>query len=306
MLKAISFVSLLIILNSCNNDEPGDVILSAEEINVTGTKYAESKNNFDQTYSTFIDSLNAIQAISIVAEVDHAANARNVGRVLNPTKVVLFGNPVLGTPLMQKNQITGLDLPQKVLFFQNSDNNVYAVFNSVPYLESRFELQGVTTLSAISNALENLTEAATSSEIKRATNLTVSSGEGVITVASSNDFETTYSNLENSISSNENLKVLAQLDHQANANSVGLDLRPTKVIIFGNPNLGSPLMQEKQSIGLDLPQKMLVWEAEDGKVNISYNDPKFFAKKHRIEEHDEVLESITTALSNLANSAAGL
>ncbi len=306
MIKIISFFSLLFILNSCNNDDPGDVILSSEEINVTGTKYAESKNNFANTYSTFIDSLNANDAITIVAEVDHAANARSTGRVLDPTKIVFFGNPVLGTPLMQMNQLVGLDLPQKVLFFQNSNNTVYAIYNSVPYLESRYNLQGVSTLSKISSALENLTKAATSSEIQRATNLSAEFKEGVITKESSQDFETTYNALQNAIVSNENLSIVAQLDHQANAASVGLELRPTKIIVFGNPNLGSPLMQNKQTIGLDLPQKMLVWQSEDGKVNISYNDPVFLVSKHQIEGNEDVITQISTALDNLAKTASGL
>ena len=306
MIKIISFFSFLLVLNSCNNDDPGDVDLSSEEINVTGTKYSESKNNFANTYSVFIDSLNSKEAITIVAEVDHAANARSVGRVLNPTKIVFFGNPTLGTPLMQKIQLAGLDLPQKVLFFQNSANTVYALYNSVPYLESRHGLQGVTTLPQISTALENLTKAATSSEIKRATDLTADFEEGIVTVESTQDFESTYNSLQNAIYSNENLSIVAQLDHQANAASVGLELRPTKIIIFGNPNLGSPLMQSMQTIGLDLPQKMLVWEAEDGAVNISYNDPLYLATRHQIEGNEDVLTQISVALSNLANNAAGL
>ncbi|TVZ27219.1 uncharacterized protein (DUF302 family) [Gillisia sp. Hel_I_86] len=305
MIKIISFFSFLLILNSCNNDDPGDVVLSSEELNISGTKYAESKNNFDNTYAIFKDSLTANEAISIVAEVDHAANARTVGRVLNPTKIVFFGNPVLGTPLMQKNQLAGLDLPQKVVFFQNSSNTVYALYNSVPYLESRYNLQGVATLPQISTALENLTQAATSSEINRAIELAVEIGEGVITLESAQDFETTYSSLKSSISTNENLSIVAELDHQANAASVDLELRPTKIIIFGNPNLGSPLMQNKQTTGLDLPQKMLVWEAANGTVNISYNDPLYLATRHKIEGNADVLDQISTALDNLAKTAAG-
>ncbi len=306
MIKIISFLSFLLILNSCNNDEPGDIILSSDEINITGTKYSESKNNFDNTYSVFIDSLNSNDAITILAEVDHAANARSVGRVLSPTKIVFFGNPVLGTPLMQKNQLAGLDLPQKVLFFQNSLNTVYALYNSVPYLESRYGLQGVATLPQISTALENLIKAATSSEIKRAIDLTSEFEEGVITVESTQDFESTYNNLQNAIASNQNLTIVAELDHQENAASAGLVLRSTKLIIFGNPELGSPLMQNKQVIGLDLPQKILVWEDENAVVKISYNDPFYLQQRYNLEGNLEELEQISDALNNLATTAAGL
>jgi uncharacterized protein (DUF302 family) len=101
----------------------------------------------------------------------------------------------------------------------------------------------------------------------------VNENEGVVTVTSSQDFEATYQSLKATISANENLSLLAELDHRENAESRGLELRPTKVLIFGNPNLGTPLMQESQTIGLDLPQKILVWQNAEGAVHLSYNDP---------------------------------
>lgn len=97
---------------------------------------------------------------------------------------------------------------------------------------------------------------------------------------------------------------MAELDHQANAQSRGLELRSTKIIIFGNPNLGTPLMQESQSIGLDLPQKILVWEDADGKVHLSYNDPEFLKIRHGINESDEEIQQISNALQNISEAAA--
>ncbi len=306
MSKYIVLMIFFSIFGSCNNDNPGDVIISSEEINVNGTKYSESKNGFEMTYASLIEALNANEAITIIAEVDHAANARSVGRILNPTKIVFFGNPALGTPLMQKNQLAGLDLPQKILVFQNSANTVYAFYNSIPYLESRYGLQDVSTLSTSSMALENLVTNATSSSIKRATELAVPEGEGIITVVSNQNFQDTYSTLKSAIFSNENLNIVTELDHQANAASVDLELRPTKLIIFGNPNLGSPLMQDLQVIALDLPQKTLVWEDENGIVKISYNDPFYLQQRYNLQGNQEVLDQISEALSGLAKVAAGL
>ena len=72
-----------------------------------------------------------------------------------------------------------------------------------------------------------------------------------------------------------------------------------------NPNLGTPLMQDEQSIGLDLPQKMLVWEDENGNVFISYNDPEFIAERHGVEGNSEVIKKIASALDMLSSKAAG-
>ncbi len=301
----VFLLSFFWIFLACANDEPGDVILPAEVLDIPGTLYSPSINNFSDTYADFIAELNANEAISIIAEVDHTANSISVGRVLNPTRIVFFGNPVLGTPLMQENQLVGLDLPQKVLFFENQDEVVYAVYNSVKYLESRYDLQEVSTLGQISNALSNLVRAATDAEIKSAADINADPGEGIITKISTEDFETTYSNLRNAILANENLQLVAELDHRENAASVDLELRSTRVIIFGNPNLGTPLMQSSQSTGLDLPQKMLVWEDEDGTVNISYNNPEYLQERHSITGNETVLSQIAEALNALSETAAG-
>ena len=115
------------------------------------------------------------------------------------------------------------------------------------------------------------------------------SNTGIITKISQQNFEDTYNKLENIISNNPNLKVLFQLDHQANAQSVDLTLSPTRIIFFGNPKLGSPLMASGDYTGLDLPQKILVTEKE-GVVNVCYNDPMYLKERHNITGQDAILE----------------
>ncbi|SHI79546.1 DUF302 domain-containing protein [Aquimarina spongiae] len=130
--------------------------------------------------------------------------------------------------------------------------------------------------------------------------------QGVITKKSNKSFEETYASLKDIITNNPNLKIIAELDHQKNAASVDLELRPTRIILFGNPRLGTPLMQTSQTTGLDLPQKILVWQDEEGMVNVSYNDPKYLQNRHGITGKDEVLAKVTGALDKITNMAAGL
>lgn len=301
----ISLLSFLWIFLACGDDTPGDVILPGETLEVPGTLYSPSTKSLKDTYTDFIAGLNANEAIRIIAEVDHSANSISVGRVLNPTRVVFFGNPALGTPLMQENQLVGLDLPQKVLFFENEQGVVYALYNGVQYLESRYGLGQAGTFDQLSNALSTLVKGATNAEVKSASNLQAEPQAGIITKISKQDFERTYSELRDAIAANENLQLVAELDHRGNAASVDLELRPTKVIIFGNPSLGTPLMQSSQSTGLDLPQKMLVWEDAEGGVNISYNDPGYIQGRHSISGNEAVVSQITEALNALAETAAG-
>lgn len=110
------------------------------------------------------------------------------------------------------------------------------------------------------------------------------------------------------IESDENpLSLLYQLDHRENAatvETVDLDLPPTVVIMFGNPAAGTPLMQGSRTVGVDLPQKMLVWD-DDGEVKITYNDPEHLAERHGIEGQQERLGKIRGALDNLAAGNMG-
>ena len=127
---------------------------------------------------------------------------------------------------------------------------------------------------------------------------------GIVTVPSNNSVDQTYQNLKTAIKEKEALSIIAELDHRQNAASVDMELRPTRILMFGNPTLGTPLMQASQSTGLDLPQKMLVYENADGQVFIGYNDPAYLKERHDIEGQDENLKKISKALKNLAEKAA--
>ena len=133
--------------------------------------------------------------ISIVAEVDHQANAASVDLDLNPTRVIFFGNPNLGTPLMQKNQLAGLDLPQKILIYENDEGEVYAGFNNTTYLSTRHDLEGTETLPMIQGALTNLSTGASQDSIVAAENSTAELEEGIITKTVNGSCDEAYSRL---------------------------------------------------------------------------------------------------------------
>ncbi len=107
-----------------------------------------------------------------------------------------------------------------------------------------------------------------------------------------------------SILEEKGLTLFTTVDHTQNAEGAGLSLRPTRVVIFGNPQLGTPLMQCAQSIAIDLPQKMLIWEDEQGQVQIAYNDPRYLGGRHRLGDcGNQVIQQIAGALNNLSNGA---
>jgi uncharacterized protein (DUF302 family) len=104
-------------------------------------------------------------------------------------------------------------------------------------------------------------------------------GDGLVTLPSVHDFATTLRRLTQALEA-KGLTIFAAVDHAAGAASVGMTLRPTTVVMFGNPAGGTPLMQAAQTAGIDLPLKALVWQGEDGGVRLSYNDPAWIMQRN--------------------------
>ena len=125
---------------------------------------------------------------------------------------------------------------------------------------------------------------------------------GIISIKSSHDVKTTVDRLDN-ILREKGMTVFIRINHAEGAQKVGKKLRPTELVIFGNPKVGTPLMQCDQSVGIDLPQKALIWQDESGQVWLSYNDPKYLASRHSIKECGEIIKKIEKALGNFARMA---
>ena len=99
------------------------------------------------------------------------------------------------------------------------------------------------------------------------------------------------------------LTIFARVDHVAGAKKVGMELKPTQLLIFGNPKLGTPLMQAKREIGVDLPLKALAWEDDAGKVWLGYTTPEALKARHGVSGRDEIFKKMTGALDKLTNAA---
>jgi uncharacterized protein (DUF302 family) len=105
--------------------------------------------------------------------------------------------------------------------------------------------------------------------------------EGLITIPSENEPKLTMDRLDAEVIA-RGLTVFARVDHAAGAAKVGMTLRPTELLIFGNAKGGTPLMQSNQTAGIDLPLKALVWQDVSGQTWLSYNDPGWLAKRHEL------------------------
>jgi uncharacterized protein (DUF302 family) len=96
----------------------------------------------------------------------------------------------------------------------------------------------------------------------------------------------------------------ARIDHAAAAKAVGLELKPTEVLLFGNPRLGTQLMQSNRHVAIDLPMRVLVWEDDAGEVWIGYTPPAMLKARYKLDGRDEILKTLSGALEGFTNAAA--
>jgi len=128
-----------------------------------------------------------------------------------------------------------------------------------------------------------------------------SAADGLVTLKSPYNVHDTMNRLEE-IVKQRNLKVFARIDHAAGAAKVGKSLRPTELLIFGNPKGGTPLMECAQSTGIDLPLKALVWKDASSQVWLGYNDPEYLAERHGVKQCP-VVAKLRKALAGIAEAA---
>ncbi|WP_455376222.1 DUF302 domain-containing protein [Kaarinaea lacus] len=127
---------------------------------------------------------------------------------------------------------------------------------------------------------------------------------GLISKKSNHSAVKTIDRLE-AIVKKKGITVMGRVSHTKNAAGVGKEIRPTELLIFGNPKLGSNFFTSKQTAGIDLPMKALAWEDEKGQVWLTYNDPAYIANRHGINDRDEVVKKMSGALDKLTSKAAG-
>lgn len=125
---------------------------------------------------------------------------------------------------------------------------------------------------------------------------------GLIKVKSTYSVTETISRLETALLK-KGMTIFKRIDHSAGASKAGLSLRPTELLIFGNPKVGTPLMLCSQTAAIDLPQKALAYEDENNEVWLAYNNPAYMAKRHNIQGCKQAIQKVSNALANFTKVA---
>ncbi len=130
----------------------------------------------------------------------------------------------------------------------------------------------------------------------------VQAADGLVSKTSKYSVKETMDRFEK-IVKDKGFTLVSRVNHAAAAEKVGATLRPTELLIFGNPKLGTQLMQSNQTIGIDLPIKVLVWQDDKGSVFLSYNDPGWLKMRHGITNRDKIFKKMAGALGKFSDAA---
>lgn len=125
---------------------------------------------------------------------------------------------------------------------------------------------------------------------------------GLVVKKSAYSVKVTLDRLEN-VLKKKGITIVTRWSHDAGAKKAGIPLRPTELLIFGNPKLGSHMFTSNQTAGIDLPMKALVWKDAKGQVWLSYNDPQYVANRHGISNRPKIVKKMTGALKKMTDKA---
>lgn len=133
--------------------------------------------------------------------------------------------------------------------------------------------------------------------------VSVYADSGLVNIQSAHAVAQTADRME-ALLKEKGMRIFIRINHAAGAQKAGIALRPTELIVFGNPKVGAPLMARQQSIAIDLPQKMLIWEDAAGKVWLTYNQPDYLALRHGLPADLAPFQKVGGVLQQLTATAA--
>ncbi|MES1924099.1 hypothetical protein T31B1_02210 [Salinisphaera sp. T31B1] len=294
-------------VGSGHDDGVTDTTEPVADTDVSGLALAVSDRSFDATRDALVAAYRERNRY-LADVIDHRQRAANVTLELRPTTVYFLDDPNRTAALVAADPRVGLDLPARILVYRDDDGEVGLAYNSGNYLAARFDLADAEdgALDSYDDDLQALVEQAADNAVdNRGSSAGLDEGAGIVSVDSRVGFAATVSNLNTAINADADLASVFTVDFAQRALQIGRALNPSTLFVFGDVSADSRLMQAGQTAGIDLPEKMLVTQADDGRVTIYYESPRFVADRHDIQGQSDRIEAIANRLAALADTAAG-
>jgi len=260
-IRFLLVLSVAPVIAGCGSPEP-----------IPAERYIET----DQLVSQIDENLAASSRLSKLVDIDHSRLGQQAGSRMPPARVLIFSDSQLESELIKQNPLVALDLPLRVLAFEDGRDGASKVtYNDFDYLLSRYKLDsgasselGARYTKSIDAAIKGIAP-----QVIASFPSDTMSPDGIITIESPYGFEETIERVNAAINAQDDTMHFGTVDFQANARELGIQIAPSYLILFGGPGPGGKAMAEAPTLGLDgFCQKFLIWEDSSGRVRLSFND----------------------------------
>ena len=275
------------LLAGCAEDEP-----------LTAERYRDP----DALFSSMESNVLASNSLEKIMEIDHSRLGKEAGSDMPPARVLIFSNPRLEAQLIKQNPLVGIDLPLRALAYESiPDGSSKVIYNSFEFIRSRYGLDANAELesaykASMSEALEGIKPGQIASFSQESMD-----PDGITTIDSPYDFPTTLEKVMAGINSQDDTVSFGSVDFQKRSQALGITTNPATMILFGGPAPGAKAMSKAPTLGLDaFCQKFLVWQDDNNKVYLSFNDLLDLAERQDVGK-SVALRVINYRLSKVFN-----
>jgi uncharacterized protein (DUF302 family) len=277
----------------------------AEKPATVGLVELESDKEVGAVVDEMTSRLEDSDAVELITTANHAEYVGG-DEELPATQLLVFTNPKLETPFIEDSLRTGMELPQKVLVW-NDDGTTRIAFNAPAYMAKRHGVERLDLFlgrmeSGLSEVIKNASGASVG-EMPAREDIGIEKDQGVVTRESNNGAGETADALVSYIEDTDELNLVADIDHQKRAKKAGSETLPARLVLFTHSELDGALLRGARSSGLDVPYAMFVSENKRGAILVAFNDPEYIAMRHGVELGDEKLEKIDSMLKKVAAKA---
>ena len=267
----LSFLVLVVLLAGCDGGPP-----------LTAERYEQS----DALFSRIETNVESADSLQKVLSIDHSRLGVEAGSEMPPARVLIFSDPILELGLIQQNPLLAIDLPLRVLAYESEPGGQgKIIYNSYEYLESRYDLGSLADLKDRFNQSMSLVLDGIGPEHIAAFEQNTMKPDGITTIVSPYDFETTIEKIWAAINSQDDTVSFGSVDFQEKARVAGVEIKPATLILFGGPGPGAKAMSKSPTLGLDaFCQKFLVWQDESNQVHLSFNNLLALAERQDVKK----------------------
>ena len=260
--RIFSLIFLTIFLSSCKEQQA-----ASQEL------YQAVDELYDQVVAR-------ADAYEVIAEIDHSRLAAKEGEVMPPARMVIFSDPSVNTPILQQEPLAGLDLPFRVLAYAEGESPA-VISTTADYLKRRHGLADGPGLQRYEEEILSIVASLPDEAIVPFDTSSLNKGEGIHTLTSKYGFEQSIDRLKTDILAAGDTIWFGEIDYQAEATGLGVELPKLTLLLFGAPGPGAKAMADIPRMGLDaFCQKVLVFELPDGSVEAYFNEMPVFAELH--------------------------